>query len=232
MIKAILWDIDGTLLDFLAAEKAAIRKCFEIFGLGECTDEMIKRYSAINKKYWECLERGEITKPQVLVGRFEEFFASENILTDCAPEFNQEYQIRLGDTICFCDDSYELVRGLKGRIKQYAVTNGTKVAQDRKLKKSGLIDIFDDVFISEELGFEKPGIGFFEKVWEKIGDYESDEVVIVGDSLTSDMQGGNNAGILCCWYNPKGTINNKELKIDYEIDNLQKIYEILKEKSL
>lgn len=227
MIKVLLWDIDGTLLDFLAAEKVAIKKCFAVCNLGECTDEMIARYSKINRKYWEMLERGEITKPQVLVGRFEEFFASEGIVTDCASEFNKEYQFRLGDTICFCDDGYELVKSLKGQVKQYAVTNGTKVAQDRKLTKSGLIELFDDIFISEVVGVEKPGIGFFDKVWEKIGRYESDEVMIIGDSLTSDMKGGNNVGILCCWYNPNGTVNDKGVRVDYEIDNLQKVKEII-----
>lgn len=227
MIKVVLWDIDGTLLDFEKAEYQAIKKCFEIFHLGECTDDMIARYSMINKKYWERLERKEITKPEVLVGRFEEFFATENIITDCAADFNKEYQLRLGDTICFCDDSYELVQGLKGRIKQYAVTNGTKVAQDKKLDKSGMIDLFDEVFISEEVGVEKPDVHFFEHIWECIGQYKPEEVIIVGDSLTSDMQGGNNAGILCCWYNPKGLANDKGLKIDYEIDNLQKILDII-----
>lgn len=121
-----------------------------------------------------------------------------------------------------CDDSYELFKSLKGkgRVKQYAVTNGTKAAQDKKLNKSGLIDIWDDVFISEVVGTEKPGIEFFEYVWEQIGNYEKDEVMIVGDSLTSDMQGGNNAGIICCWYNSKKLTNDKGLVIDYEIDNL------------
>ena len=227
MIKVLLWDIDGTLLDFLAAEKAAMKKCFEVLGLGECTDEMIRRYSVINRKYWEKLERGEMSKPEILVGRFIEFFESEGLVTDCAAEFNKEYQVRLGDTICFCDDGYELVKSFKGQLKQYAVTNGTKVAQDRKLTKSGLIELFDDVFISEELGVEKPGVGFFEKVWDKIGRYNSDEVMIIGDSLTSDIQGGNNAGIVCCWYNPKGAVNDKGLRIDYEIDNLQKVKDII-----
>lgn len=227
MIKVLLWDIDGTLLNFLAAEKAAMKKCFEVCGIGECTDEMIARYSKINRKYWEMLERGEITKPQVLIGRFEEFFESEGIVTDCATEFNKEYQVRLGDTICFCDNGYELVKSLKGRVKQYAVTNGTKVAQDKKLAKSGLVELFDAVFISEEIGVEKPGVGFFEKVWDSIGKYKSDEVMIIGDSLTSDIQGGNNAGILCCWYNPKGAVNDKGVRVDYEIDDLQKVKEIL-----
>lgn len=223
MIKAILWDIDGTILDFIRAEHAAIKKCFEVFQLGECTDEMIARYSKINKGYWEKLERKEITKPELLVCRFRDFFARENIITDCAEKFNKEYQVRLGDTICFCDNSYELLKGLKGRVKQYAVTNGTKIAQDKKLSKSGLVDVFDDIFISEEVGYEKPDVRFFEHVWAKIGAYRPDEVMIVGDSLTSDMQGGNNAGIVCCWYNPKKVPNTKNLKIDYEIENLNEI---------
>ena len=227
MIKAILWDVDGTLLDFEKAENQAIKKCFEVFDLGECTDEMIARYSVINKKYWERLERKELTKPEILVRRFEDFFASEGIVTDCAPAFNEEYQVRLGDTICFCDDSYELMNGFRGKVKQYAVTNGTKVAQDKKLNKSGLIELFDDVFISEDVGFEKPDIRFFEHVWENIGVYSPEEVIIVGDSLTSDMQGGNNAGIPCCWYNPKHLVNDKNVKLDYEIDNLQKILDIV-----
>ena len=229
MIKTILWDIDGTILDFIRAEHAAIKKCFEVFQLGECTDEMIARYSKINKNYWERLERKEISKPELLVGRFQDFFAGENIITDCAEEFNKEYQVRLGDTIFFCDNSYELLKTLKGRVKQYAVTNGTKIAQDRKLAKSGLIDVFDDIFISEEVGYEKPDVRFFEHVWAKIGAYRPDEVMIVGDSLTSDMQGGDNAGIVCCWYNPKKVPNTKNIKIDYEIVDLNEIREICNE---
>ena len=159
--------------------------------------------------------------------RFKQFFETEGIITDCAESFNKEYQLRLGDTICFCDDGYELVKELKSKVKQYAVTNGTKVAQDKKLSKSGLIELFDDVFISEDIGVEKPDVKFFEHVWECIGAYESDEVIIIGDSLTSDMQGGNNARILCCWYNPKGLQNTNGVKLDYEIHNLQEVLKIL-----
>ena len=223
MIKVILWDVDGTLLDFKKSEYAAFKKCFEIFELGECTDEMIGRYSVLNKEYWEMLERGEISKAELLTGRFQDFFQRENIETDCAFEFNKEYQLLLGETICFCDNSYELLKSLKGRIKQYAVTNGTKVAQDKKLKNSGFDKIFDGVFISEEVGTEKPGKDFFDYVFQEIGNYEKDEVMIVGDSLTSDMQGGNNAGIVCCWYNPKKVPNTKNIKIDYEIVDLNEI---------
>ena len=158
MIKVLLWDIDATLLDFLAAENAAIKNGFEKFGLGVCTDEMIERYSVINRGYWEKLERGEMSKADILVNRFKDFFASEGIETDCAKEFNDYYQVALGDTICFRDNGYELVRKLGETYPQYAVTNGTFVAQSRKLKKSGLGELMKEAFISDLIGHEKPSM--------------------------------------------------------------------------
>lgn len=228
MIKAVLWDIDGTLLDFKQAEKYAIKKCFEIFSIGVCTDEMIERYSKINEKYWKLLELGELTKPEVLSGRFKEFFQKENIAFDRVDDFNGEYQIRLGDKVFFCDNGYEIVKSLKGKVKQYAVTNGTFVAQARKLAQSGLGELFDDVFISDKIGHEKPTVEFFNAVQEKIGTFIKEETVIIGDSLTSDMRGGNNADILCCWYNPKKVKNEYALHIDYEISNLNEVLNIIK----
>ena len=228
MIKVILWDIDATILDFLAAEEAAIRFCFRKHGLGECTDEMLTRYSAINRRYWEMLERGEMSKADILVKRFKEFFESEGIITDCAESFNADYQIALGDTICFRDNGYELVKKLQGSYRQFVVTNGTFVAQERKLRKSGIGELVEEAFISDLIGYEKPSIEFFDHVFGKIGHYKKDEVIIIGDSLTSDMQGGNNAGILCCWYNPNHLENTKNVRIDYEIDNLWQLEEILK----
>ncbi len=228
MIKTLLWDVDGTLLDFTKSEEYGIRKCFEKFGLGECTDEMLARYSKINRKYWGMLERAEITKQQVLTERFIEFFKSENIDFNNVDEFNDEYQISLGDKSFPCKNAIETVTALKGKYKQYAVTNGTIVAQQRKLKQSGLINIFDDVFISDEIGYEKPNIQFFNAVQEKIGKFNKNEVMIIGDSLSSDMQGGNNADILCCLYNPHNTVNKNDIKIDYEIKDIADILEILK----
>ena len=227
MIKTLLWDVDGTLLDFGKSEAYGIRKCFELFNLGECTDEMLSRYSKINHKYWRMLERGEITKSQVLHERFVEFFSSEGIVFNRIDEFNDEYQIRLGDKFFFCDNALETVASLKGKVRQYAVTNGTFVAQNRKLTQSGLIDIFDDVFISDKIGFEKPSVEFFETVQEKIGKFKAQEVMIIGDSLTSDIRGGNNAGILCCWYNPLNQENKTSLRIDYEIKDITEILDII-----
>ena len=148
-------------------------------------------------------------------------------LNDCAPAFNAQYQISLGDTFCFHDGGLETVQALKGKVSQYAVTNGTRIAQERKLKGSGLADLLDGMFISEEIGIEKPGIGFFQRVWEKIGHFAPDEVMIVGDSLTSDIQGGNNAGILCCWFNPQGKPAPEHLRIDHTISHLNQILDII-----
>lgn len=223
MLRVILWDVDGTLLDFLAAERQAMTDCFLHFGLGECAPEQIARYSAINRSYWERLERGEVTKAQVLVGRFREFFNGEGIDPALAEAFNGEYQLRLGDTVCFMDNSYELIRSLRGRVRQYAVTNGTRVAQERKLKKSGLGELFDGVFISELVGAEKPSPLFFDRVFAAIGPVERREVLIVGDSLTSDMRGGLLAGIRCCWYNPNGLPAPEGMELDYVIRDLNQV---------
>lgn len=223
----LLWDIDGTLLDFLAAEKAAIRTLFGEFGLGECTDEMIARYSKINKRYWEALERGEMTKPQILVGRFAEFFRSEGLDESAAAAFNEKYQIRLGDTVVFCDDSYDIVAGLRGKIKQYAVSNGTVAAQTRKLENSGLGALFDGVFLSEEIGYEKPSTGFFDAVFSAIGPVDKSRVLIVGDSLTSDIAGGERAGIKTCWYNPTSAQNHTGAHVDHEVCNLHDVLALL-----
>ena len=114
----LLWDVDGTLLDFQAAERAAIRSLFADFSFGECTDEMIGRYSAINREYWNKLERGEMTKPQILEGRFREFFEAEGLDISAAAAFNTAYQERLGDTIVFRDDSFRLVESLRGQVSQ------------------------------------------------------------------------------------------------------------------
>lgn len=227
MFSTILWDIDGTLLDFNAAEKVALRMLFEKFGLGECTDEMIARYSKINVRYWERLERQELSKPEILVGRFRDFFDEYGIDTSIVPAFNEEYQVRLGDTITFKDKSYDIVKSLCGRFKQYVVSNGTVAAQTNKLKRSGLGVLFDGVYLSEEVGYEKPNLLFFEKIFSEISEKDKAKILIVGDSLTSDMQGGINAGIVTCWYNPSNSPLREGFNVDYEIGDLHEIYRVL-----
>lgn len=226
--EVILWDVDGTLLDFLTAERAAICSLFREYGLGKCTDEMIGRYSRINKRYWEKLELGEMTKPQILVGRFKEFFRGEGLDESLGESFNAAYQTRLGDTIAFCDNSKEIVTSFRGRYKQYVVSNGTIAAQTKKLKNSGFDKLMDGIFLSEQVGYEKPAKEFFDIVLREIKAAERDKVLIVGDSLTGDMMGGTRAGIKTCWYNPDGLENHTEARVDYEIRNLNEIILIMR----
>ena len=228
MIQTILWDVDATLLDFHPAEKAAIHKLFQQFHLGECSEAMLQRYAKINRGYWERLEKGELTRDQVLVGRFQEFFEKEKLDVSVAPAFNEAYQSALGDTIVYRDDSYQIIESLRGKVKQYVVSNGTIVAQEKKLRLSGLGALMDGVFLSEELGVEKPNKEFFDKVFAQIGYLDRETVMIVGDSLTSDIRGGNNAGIRTCWYNPGHAAPLEDVHIDYEITDLHEVYDLLK----
>lgn len=233
-ISVVLWDVDGTILNFYEAQKNAIRTCFDKFGLGICDDAMLGDYDSINHGYWKALERGEISKPQVLTGRFMDFFEKYNIgnssytLTELVNLFNDEYQIRLGDTICFYPGVLELIKSLKkAGIIQFAVTNGTKRAQERKLALSGLDKLFDAIYISEDVGSEKPSPQFYEPVNEEIvrrlGNIMPDEIMIIGDSLTSDMKLGNNVGIKTCWFNEGGKGNNadSELRLDTIIEGFE-----------
>ena len=227
MYKYLLWDIDGTVLDFLASEAYAIRALFKKYELGECSDEMLRMYSEINSKYWQRLERNELTKAEILVGRFRDFF--EKIGTDIsiAEKFNEDYQITLGDHIEFVDRAKEILLSQKGKYTLVAVTNGTKLAQEKKLRVSGLDRIFDAVFISENVGIEKPNKEYFDYVFEKLGITDKKEVLMIGDSLTSDMKGGFVAGVDTCWFNPRHSLNTLGIPVTYEIDALEKINEII-----
>ena len=156
-IRAILWDVDGTLLDFSGAEKAAIKTLFAEFGLGECTDEMVARYSAISGGYWKKLERGEITKSEVLVCRFRDFFAELGIDPDLAEAFNARYLPALGDTIVYRDDSLKIVKAFHGRVRQFVVSNGTVVAQTKKLRLSHLGSGWTGCSFPRSWGLRSPG---------------------------------------------------------------------------
>lgn len=228
--KALLWDIDGTILNFKAAEAVAIRTGFKRFNLGECTDEMIKVYSDINVKWWAKLECGECTKPETLIGRFHEFFELYNLDSTKAEEFNRNYQVDLGDTIEFCDDAPNIIKSIV--LPQFGVTNGTKVAQSKKIKTSGLDNLLEAIFISDEIGYEKPYKEYFDVVLSyidsKYGYIPRNEIAIIGDSLTSDIQGGNNMGFATIWYNAEHKENKGNLRVDYEIDNLKDLLEIIK----
>lgn len=227
MIKVILWDLDNTIIDFPSSEKDALISTFKYFNLINLDDEKIKRYSSINHNYWKKLELNEVEKSFMLTQRFKDFFLSENIEFYDFEEFNYQYQIRLGDTIVFNDNAYEIISILKKEYKQYIVTNGTALSQQNKLNKSNLLDIIDDVFISDNIGYEKPNINFFNHVFSNIDFDSTEEIIIIGDSLSGDIQGANNANIKCCWYNPNKLDAPNNLRIDYIIDDLNQLFDIL-----
>jgi len=228
-IKILLWDLDGTINDFLATENYAIKKGFARLNLGVCTDKMVNRYSQINVSYWEKLENGEMSKEQILVNRFKDFFAEYGLPEQNAVIFNKNYQLDLGDKLVFIDGALEVLQKIREskKIRQFVVTNGLVANQKRKLEGQELKPIFEYAFISDEVGFEKPKIEFFNVVFQKIGDIPKNQIMIVGDSLTSDIKGGNNAGIKTCWFNPHGKKNNKDVRIDYEISDLRQLLKIL-----
>lgn len=227
MYKYLLWDIDGTVLDFLASEAYAIRTLFKKYNIGECSDEMLKLYSEINSKYWQMLERNELTKAEILVGRFCEFFEKIGVDVTIAEKFNLDYQLTLGDHIEFVDKAEDMLLWQKGKYTLVAVTNGTKIAQEKKLRLSGLDNVFDAIFISENVGVEKPNREYFDYVFEKLGVTDKSQVLIIGDSLTSDMKGGFVADIDTCWFNPSHKPNNSGISVTYEIDDLERIRDIL-----
>lgn len=231
MIKYLLWDIDNTLLSFDLAEMASMTKGFDKFGLNIGDAKALEVYKNINDKYWKMLEKGQMTREEILTGRFEEFFDLYDITYDerLVNDFNLFYQEELGKQVFFNDCAEEVLRKLSKDYKQYAVTNGSKVAQSGKLKNSGLDKVFDGVFISEDLGVDKPYKEFFDIVFDQIGSDNRDDYIIIGDSLTSDIRGGNNAGIRTIWYNKDGKENIHGVRVDYMVDKLSDIPAIIKE---
>lgn len=228
MIKTILWDLDNTLLDFFLAEANSLKNRFKEYGIGTCSIDAAKRFDKINVKYWESIEKGIHSREDALTLRFKEFFEKEGITFNDFKSFNIAFENGLADKVFLVENGFDIVKSLKGKYRQYAVTNGAVDVQNIRLKKSGYDKLFDGVFISEGIGFEKPGKEFFDFVFSKIEPCSKDEIIIVGDSLSSDILGGNNAKIKTCWYNPYGNINNRGVIIDYEIKSLNEIYEVIK----
>ncbi len=222
----ILWDVDGTLLDFVYAQRHAITQCFRSIGR-EITDEMIARYSRINDMFWKRLELGEITKEELLTGRFLQLFEEYDIHGVDVETFRQEYQRELGNVYIYIDDSIHICRSLQGKVKQYVVTNGVTSTQENKLRLAGFTEIMEELFISEQIGAPKPHKEYFDYCLARIEEKDKDKILLVGDSLTSDIKGGVLAGIPTCWYRPEGAENPTEYKPTYEINDLHQIYEIL-----
>ena len=225
----VFWDLDQTLLDFDRSMEYALQAVFAQYGL-KINEEMTARYSVINRSYWLRLESGELSKEQVTVGRFRTFFEELGITHVSPEELNVDYQRELGSVFFFMEGAKELVALLKERgYRQYVVTNGVNATQANKMRLSGLDRIMDGVFISELMGYPKPRKEFFDGCFAALSDVDRNKCILVGDSLTSDMRGAENAGIASCWFNPEKQEKDVDVRTDYEIRRLEELISILEQ---
>ena len=224
--RILLFDVDDTLLDFGAAEKTALQLLFANQQL-VLTEEIAASYRIINKELWRAFEEGKIEREEVLNTRFARLFKEMGIEADGVllerkyREYLQEGHVRM-------EGAYELLSSLQKDYQLYVVTNGVSNTQDKRLRDSGLYPFFQSVFVSETAGYQKPMKEFFDYVFARIPHFSKASTLIIGDSLSSDIQGGQLAGIDTCWYNPFQHSNHMPHKPTYEIQKLEQLHEVLK----
>lgn len=221
----VLMDLDDTILDFHKAEAVAIAKTFRQLG-AEPNEALIRRYSEINQRQWERLELGEISRHQVLTGRFEILFEELGMSLD-GNEAQELYEGLLAIGHWFMPGAEALLEELYGKYKLYIVSNGTAAVQEGRLKSSGIGRYFEDIFISELIGYNKPAREFFELCAARIPGFDRERAIIVGDSLTSDIKGAINFGVRSCWYNPRRLPARSDIPADYEIHELSELPALL-----
>ena len=222
MIRNVLFDLDDTLFDFHKAEKIALTKTLVHFGI-DPTEETLALYSTINAAHWKRLELGEISREEVKVGRYRELF--KTIGVECDPvKATAYYESMLAIGHYFMPGAPELLEGLyRKKYRLYIVSNGTAKVQEGRIGSSGIAKYMDGIFISQILGANKPDKQFFDICFAEIPDFSLSETVIIGDSLSSDIKGGINAGITTVWFNPKGIENDNDIKPDYTIKELSEV---------
>ena len=226
MIEFLLLDLDDTILDFHKAERLALSKTFRAFGL-EPTETVLNRYHEINKWHWEQLELGKLTRAQVLEGRFVQLFRELGLEVDAA-DCMRSYEHNLSIGHYFLPGAEEAVKRLHEKYRLFLVSNGTAVVQQGRLTSAGLYPYFEKVFISQEVGFNKPDKNYFDRCFAQIPGFDPSKALMVGDSLTSDIQGGINAGVRTVWVNPAHKPADK-IRPDYEIEALPQLEALLEE---
>ena len=217
----ILMDLDNTLLDFDRQEAAAISAMLREWDI-DPTDDVLSTFRRINVRHWEQLENGELTRQQVLVGRFEVFFKELGVALD-AQSAEDSYAAHLREGHYFVPGAQELLTALYGKCALYIISNGNARVQDARLASSGISKYFEKIFISENMGADKPSREFFDIVIAAIPGFDGARALVVGDSLTSDIRGGRGAGLKTCWFNPKGKPPRADIPADYEIASLAEL---------
>lgn len=222
----LLFDADGTLFDYDLAEAKALEGAFRDFDL--LFDEHVaENYRVINHQIWIDFEKGLVSAEALRVLRFERLFASLHI-TAAAGLFSERYLFHLSQSSDLMDQAEEVLRNLLDSYHMAIITNGLKEVQRSRLARSTIKDCFRGLFISEEMGIAKPDPNFFKIALDRIGDPPREQVLVIGDSLTSDIQGGNNAGIDTCWFNPAGIPADARFPAVYEIRRLDELLSLLK----
>ena len=228
MIRHLFLDLDNTILDFNRAESVAIRRTMSAYGL-EPTDALAQRYSAINDLHWKALERGEMTRDQVVTNRFAVFFGEQGVSVDPV-QVAKTYETFLSQGHWFLPGAEKCVKEeLFGKYKLYLASNGTAVVQQGRMTSADLYPYFERTFVSQELGHNKPSKEYFEAAFAQIPGFRREECIMVGDSLTSDILGGKNAGLRTVWVNPSHKTAPEHLKPDYEIEYLADLPALLEE---
>lgn len=225
MIEFLFIDLDDTILDFHKAEAVALEKTLRSLGLAP-TDTVLTRYSQINREHWERLERKEIAREQVLIGRFEQLMQEFGIGV-AAEQCARAYEHNLSIGHYFLPGAREAVEGLSRKYKLYLASNGTSRVQAGRLKSANISHFFQEIFISQDMGANKPDAEYFKRCFARIPGFEPKKAMIVGDSLTSDILGGIQAGISTCWVNPTGKPGREDIKPDYEIPSLSQLEALL-----
>lgn len=225
MFEFLLLDLDDTILDFHKAEHIAVSKTFASLGI-DPTPEVVSRYSEINKLHWQRLERGELTRDQVVVQRFGALFRELGLDTDpflCAAT----YERLLGVGHYFLPGAEEALEALSKKYRLFLASNGTASVQASRIASSGIARFFEKIFISQEIGADKPTCAFYERCFAQIPGFDPSRAMMVGDSLTSDIRGGMNAGIATCWVNPKRAARKEGIRVDYEIESFAQLPALL-----
>ncbi|MGN0169709.1 MAG: YjjG family noncanonical pyrimidine nucleotidase [Lachnospiraceae bacterium] len=226
MIKTVLLDLDDTILDFKKAESLALSRTLLQMGL-EPTQDVLQRYSEINQAQWQLLEENKLTRAQVVTRRFSLLFEEKGIHAD-VDKVQSLYREELGKGHFFLPGAQELLEELFAQYDLYLVSNGNGSVQDGRIQSAGIAKYFQKLFISERMGVNKPAKEFFDLCFAQIGDVEPEKTVIIGDSLTSDIRGGINAGIHTLWYNPHGQPVREDIRPEYQVKSLDEIPAVLK----
>ncbi|MDF9842440.1 MULTISPECIES: YjjG family noncanonical pyrimidine nucleotidase [unclassified Paenibacillus] len=222
----ILFDADDTLFDYGMAEGQAFLNVFTHFGLPAGAEEYAASYQEINHALWADLEAGRITSAALRVERFNRLFVRHKLEYN-PEEFSEAYLRFLGEGTFLIQGAVELCGALEG-CRLAIITNGIKDVQLSRIKGSPLAGTFEQIIISEEAGYQKPAAGIFDYAFDKLGISDKSRVLIVGDSLTSDIRGGVNYGIDTCWFNPLRKTNSAGVEPTYEIRELSELLDIVK----